>query len=139
MTDPNHSPEQIVEFIVTDSYAGPNRRRYAKTLEQFEQDILLMFRQHEANEKKWIKELREEMMTGFPNGDLEGHCEYHESKIKAARAEEEFWKAAKSEAMKHGVAGLFAVLKWVLILAALGFAYKFGFGPLVAKVLGAQP
>lgn len=120
----------------TDGYVGPNRRINAKSLEQLELDILNMFRQHETNEREWLKKLRDELLAAFPNGDIEGHCDYHESKIRAAQAEEEFWKTAKSEAVKHGVAGLFATLRWVTILALLGFAYKVGIGPFAAKVLG---
>lgn len=124
------------EIVFTDGYTGPNRRRYVKTLEQLEVDIEQMFRDHEERDQKRHEALRKEILAGFPNGDLEGHCEYHESKIKAAQAEEEFWKTAKSEVLKHGISGLFAVLKGVFVLAAIGFAYKYGFGPAVARVFG---
>lgn len=126
------------EIIVTDEYTGPNRRVYSKTLEQLEIDIKLMLSDHEVREKAWINKLITDLKTeAFPSGGLTGHCGYHESKIRAIKAEEEFWHTAKSEALKHGVSGLFAVGKWVAILAALGLAYKVGLGPLVAKALGA--
>lgn len=118
------------------AYAGVDRRKYPKTMEQFELDVRKMFEAHEQHERKWISDLRDELLKAFPNGDIEGHCDYHISKIRAARAEEEFWKTAKSEAVKHGVAGLFATLKWVSILAVVGLAYKLGVGPAVAKVVG---
>lgn len=124
------------EHIVTDNYAGKERRRYVKTLEQLEQDIMNMFVLHEAREKQWVDEVKVELLRAFPNGDVIGHCEYHDSKIKAAQAEAEFWKVAKEEAIKKGVSGLVAVLKTVMLLSLLGLAYKVGIGPAVAKMLG---
>ena len=38
----------------------------------------------------------------FPEGDLAGHRAYHEARIEAARAEEEFWRVSK-ETLKKGV------------------------------------
>ena len=124
------------EVFVTEDYSGPNRRKYPKSLEQLEEDILMLFQQFEDSQRKMLREMRSELISGFPNGDLKGHCDYHSLKIKAAQAEEEFWKAARSEAMRQGMAGIFAVLKWVGILTVLGVAYKFGFGPAVAKAFG---
>lgn len=126
-------------MIDHEPYDGPERRVHPKTLEQLEQDIIQMFRDHEDREREMIAVLRREFLSGFPNGDLQGHCAYHGAKIKAAQAEEEFWKTARSEALKHGIAGSFAVLKWVAILAALGVAYQLGVGPAVAKVFGVAP
>jgi len=108
------------------------RRDYtsiSKDIKHFVHDELAA---HEEREKKCIKGI----LDAFPDQDVEGHRVYHDNKIKAAKAEEECCRAAKSEVLKHGIAGIMAVLKWVLILAALGLAYKFGFGPAVAKVLG---
>ena len=125
------------EIIVTDEYTGPNRRVYSKTLEQLEVDIKQMLKDHEEREKAWINKLIDDLKTeAFPDGNLTGHCDYHESKIRAAQAEEEFWHTAKSEALKHGISGLFAVGKWVLILSLLGLAYKVGLGPAAAKLFG---
>lgn len=125
------------EIIVTDEYTGPNRRVYSKTLEQLEIDIKAMIKEHEECEKLWINQIIDDLKTeAFPSGDLTGHCGYHESKIRAARAEEEFWHTAKAEAIKHGITGLFSVGKWILILAMVGLAYKVGLGPAVAKAFG---
>ncbi len=126
----------MTEHIHTESYAGPERRRYSKTLEQLEADIKQMFVDHEDRERGWLKEFKEEFMAAFPGEDLKKHHDYHEARDSAAKAEEEFWKAAKSEALKHGISGLFTVLKFVLIMFVLGVAYNFGLGPVVAKVLG---
>lgn len=124
------------EHIVTPDYAGPERRRYLKTLEQHEADIVEMFRQHEGRERKWADEIRADLLKAFPGEDIKGHCEYHELKLRAARAEEEFWHTAKSEALKYGISGLFSVGRWIMILAIVGLAYKLGLGPAAAKVFG---
>lgn len=125
------------EIIVTEQYTGPNRRVYSKTLEQLEIDIKQMIKDHEDRERLWINKLINDLKSeAFPSGDLTGHCEYHESKIRAAQAEEEFWHTAKSEAIKHGVSGLFVVVKLMATLALLGMAWKLGFGPAMAKLLG---
>lgn len=108
------------------------RRDYTKISQDIKHYVHDELEAHEAREKEWIKGILE----AFPDQDVEGHRTYHENKIKAAKAEEEFWKAAKSEVLKHGIAGIMAALKWVIVLAALGLAYKFGFGPVVAKILG---
>lgn len=111
------------------------RRDYSNISDEIRQFVHDEFEAHEAREKIWI----EGVLDAFPNRDIAAHRTYHDSKIKAAKAEEEFWQAAKSEALKHGVAGAMAVLKWVLILAFLGLAYKVGLGPVVAKVFGITP
>lgn len=120
---------------MTEQYQGPERRQN-KTIEQLELDIIQMFDAHEAKERQWVLEIRAEILKAFPDGNLAGHCDYHELKNRAAQAEAEFWQTAKSEALKHGISGLFAVGKWVLILAALGLAYKIGLGPTAAKLFG---
>lgn len=135
----HHGHPHHEEIVATDDYSGPNRRRYSKTLEQLEEDILRLFAEFEEQHRRMMREMRTELMSGFPDGDLRGHCEYHNQRIKAAQAEEAFWHAARSEALKHGISGAFAVLKWVGILAVLGMAYKVGLGPAVAKVLGVAP
>lgn len=127
----------MTQEIMTEHYAGPERRKYTKTPEQLEAGIRQMFIDHEARERDWTNKLIDDLKTeAFPSGDLTGHCDYHESKIRAAQAEEEFWHTAKSEALKHGISGLFAVGKWILILSLLGMAYKLGFGPAMAKIFG---
>ena len=110
-------------------YTGTERRKRPDNIEQ-------LFREHEEREREMSEELRKEFFNAFPNGDLDGHRQYHEAKIRAAQAEEAFWQAARSEALKQGMAGVFAGIKWVVILALVGLAYKFGFGPAVAKAFG---
>lgn len=108
------------------------RRDYSAISQDIKQFVHDELAAHEEREKAWIKGI----LDAFPNQDVDGHREYHENKIKAAKAEEEFWKVAKSEVIKHGIAGLIGVLKWVGILLAVGAAYKVGLGPIVAKLFG---
>ena len=115
-----------------DNQAPNERRDYTSILKDIKHFVHDELAAHEEREKKWISEILE----AFPDQDVEGHRNYHENEIKAAKAEEEFWRAAKSEVLKHGIAGIMAAVKWVLVLAVLGFAYKFGFGPVITKFMG---
>lgn len=120
---------------MSNDYQGPERRSAsgrAATLDE----ISRVLNNHAHRTAEQLGKIKEDMLKAFPDGDLEGHCSYHEQKIKAARAEEAFWQTARSEAIKHGVAGLMAVLKWVSILAIVGGAYKVGLGPAAAKLFG---
>lgn len=55
--------------------------------------------------------------------DIDGHRKYHESMIKAAEAQEEFWKELKLDIAKKGVWGLLII---VCGLVLTGIAAKFG-------------
>ena len=57
------------------------------------------------------------------DSDLIGHKQYHDAQIKAAQAQEEFWRDLKSEVAKKGTIGLLVIL---LGLIAAGAAAKFG-------------
>ena len=87
------------------------------------------FVEHEAKEKEWVDRL----MRAFPEQDLEAHRAYHEQRIKAARAEEEFWKTAKTELLRNGITALMAVIKWAIVLSAVGLAYKLGLTSLLDR------
>ena len=60
---------------------------------------------------------------GRPN--FLGHKQYHEAQIKAAQAQEEFWRDLKTEIAKKGTIGLLVI---ILGLIAAGAASKFGIG-----------
>ena len=60
--------------------------------------------------------------------DYEGHRRFHEEKIKAAKAEAEFWQDLKLEIAKKGVWSLLVV---VCGLVMLGISAKFGIGVVV--------
>lgn len=111
------------------------RRDYSNISTEIKNFVHDELQAHEAREHEWFQTV----LRAFPDEDVEGHRTYHDNKIKAAKAEEEFWHAAKSEVLKQGIAGAIVVLKWVLILALLGLAYKLGFGPIVAKAMGVGP
>ena len=124
------------EIICTEEYVGPDRRAYRKTLEQVEAHFDLKLHDHEEREMAQIRGLLDAMvMRAFPDG-IEAHRSAHHAMIDAKKAEEAFWTTAKDVALKNGIAGIFAVVRWVLILAIVGLAFKLGFGPAVAKLLG---
>lgn len=79
---------------------------------------------HSQEERAYVKTLIDEVMFAFPDG-AENHRHYHESKIKAARAEEEFWRTAKEQIIKAGVNGVIGIIRVVLLLALLGLTVKF--------------
>ena len=120
----------------SNEYFGPERRRPPKALQELEAVMLHMFADHEEREREMNAEMRKEFLAAFPNEDTAGHCAYHSAKIKAAQAEEKFWETARSIALQHGIAGVFAALKWIAVLSILGLAYKIGLGPAAAKLLG---
>lgn len=86
-------------------------------------DVEELLRLHEEVERKMLEDMFKRLV---PNGDIEGHCDYHAKVMKAVEAQEEFWKAAKIELMKKGVGALWEVGKIVLILAAVGLLAKLG-------------
>lgn len=59
----------------------------------------------------------------FPDGDIVGHRQYHEAKIKAAIAEEAFWTDLKLDVAKKGVWGVIVIL---VGLVMLGLSVKIG-------------
>lgn len=61
----------------------------------------------------------------FPDG-AEAHGEYHRKVNAAAKAEEEFWRAAKMKLLEHGLNGVFWVFVIVAGLALAGLATKLG-------------
>jgi hypothetical protein len=62
--------------------------------------------------------------NAFPDGDLEGHCKYHEAVIAAKKAEEKFWTELKLDLAKKGSWGLLIIL---IGLVMSGMVAKFGF------------
>ena len=60
---------------------------------------------------------------------------YREDKIDAAKAEKEFWDTAKKALITNGVSGIFALVKVILLLAALGLTVKFSMPETTAKII----
>jgi len=81
--------------------------------------------EHEAREAKFIAEQIDKVMAAFPNKDLEGHCDFHQAKIDAAKAEEKFWSELKLDLAKKGLWGIITVLAGMIVL---------GFGAWVSTI-----
>lgn len=70
----------------------------------------------------------------FPDGP-EKHAAYHQAKINAAKEEADFWKTAKAEVTKNGVAAVFGVIKIIATIGALALMYKLGLGAIAGQVI----
>lgn len=64
------------------------------------------------------------LYEAFPDEDVDGHCDYHAAKIRAAEAEEKFWNELKLDLAKKGAWGMLIIL---LGLVMIGLSTKFGF------------
>lgn len=91
--------------------------------------------EHSVQERAYFDRSISDVMKAFPAGDVVGHHNYHDRKIKAAIAEEEFWRTAKQEMIKAGVNGMLKVLWLALCLAALGLTVKFTMPEVFAKTI----
>lgn len=62
-----------------------------------------------------------------PDGstDFAGHRNYHEAMIKAATAQEQFWKELKLEVAKKGIWSLLVIICGLVVV---GISAKFGIG-----------
>jgi len=62
-----------------------------------------------------------------PDGstDFSGHRNYHEAMIKAATAQEQFWKELKLEVAKKGIWSLLVIICGLVVV---GVSAKFGIG-----------
>lgn len=77
-----------------------------------------------------LAELRQ-INSAFPRNDdgsvdHDGHRKYHESLIKAAEAQEQFWRDIRMDVAKKGV---WAALIIVLGLIVVGVQFKLGLAP----------
>lgn len=89
-------------------------------------DFKKLMREHEENEAKLKAEMVAQFMAAFPDEDPIGHCAFHQDKIDAARAEKEFWDAAKLKVLEAGVSGLAKAIWIILGLAVFGLSLKLG-------------
>jgi hypothetical protein len=62
-----------------------------------------------------------------PDGsvDHDGHRQYHEAMIKAASAQEQFWRELKLEVAKKGIWSLLVIICGLVVV---GVSAKLGFG-----------
>lgn len=113
-----------------------DRRRHTDKIGQELKDyIRAEFADHEARERRAYRELFDQ---AFPEGDLAGHRAYHEARIEAAKAEEEFWRVAKETLIKKGVTSLVWLVGVIASLAVLGLAVNLGL-PVAGLVQGKVP
>ncbi len=71
---------------------------------------------HVENVKN-IQDLKTQMdriLSGFPNGDPEGHCSYHEAIIKEALKREKLWDEIRAHILKGGALALVCGVCWGL-------------------------
>lgn len=102
---------------------GPRDRRRHDCDPVTNDDLEEALARHAREERAFIQEILDQ---AFPDGPAR-HGEYHRKLITAARAEEEFWKAAKVEILKHGISGLLWTLLLIMGLALFGLAVRMGF------------
>lgn len=116
------------------AYNGPERRKTrhvgSDPVTNDDMDEALAIRAE--NDRKHITELYDKVMEAFPDGP-EKHRLAHEQMIKAAQAEETFWRDLKSEIAKKSIWGILHILS-ILVTAGIG-AKLFGI-PAIAALLG---
>ena len=111
-------------------YSGPERRRI-ETIQMeaieavVERLMAKLIAQHEVNERAMWDEW---MTRAFPEGDPESHRTYHQAKITAAKAEQEFYQTLKVKLAEAGALGLLKLVLWLLMM---------GLGAVIAGKLGA--
>jgi hypothetical protein len=88
------------------------------TRDEFEEAMAI----HSVEERKWFREELDRVTRAFPDG-VEAHRAAHEAMIKAAKAEEEFWRGLKADIAHKSIWGILQIL---LILTVAGLAAKFG-------------
>ena len=94
------------------------------------------FRRFMAEHEDRAREMKSAILAdAFPGGELLPHKAFHQSKIDAAKAEKEFWEAAKVEVFKRGLSGVMYALWMVVCLALLGLSVKLGAPiPFIGKI-----
>lgn len=116
------------------AYDGPERRRTRHnggdpvTNDDLDEALAI----HEAKERVFVTELHNHILSAFPDG-TEKHRIAHEQMIKAAQAEETFWRDLKSEIARKSIWGILHIL---IILVAAGLGAKLLGVPVIAALLG---
>ena len=122
-------------------YSGPERRRL-ETIQMeaieavVERLMAKLIAQHEVNERAMWEDW---MSRAFPGGNPETHREYHQTKINAAKAEQEFYQTLKIKLAEAGALGLLRMIIWLLMMG-LGatVAAKFGLLPAFLSAIGGK-
>ena len=71
---------------------------------------------------RWLKAEVDRLNHAFPDG-VDAHRSAHEAMIKAANAQEEFWRDLKGEIARKSILGIAQIL---LVLLAVGLSAKLG-------------
>ena len=116
------------------AYNGPERRktRHVGSDPVTNDDLDEALALHAEHDRAYVAALYAKAMEAFPDGP-EQHRLAHEQMIKAALAEETFWRDLKSEIARKSVWGILHILT-ILLVAGLG-AKLFGV-PVIAALLG---
>lgn len=110
-------------------YSGPERRRIEtipmEAIEAVVERLMAkLMAQHEVNERAMWDEW---MTRAFPEGDPESHRTYHQAKITAAKAEQEFYQTLKVKLAEAGALGLLRMIIWLLMMGLVAtLAAKLG-------------
>ena len=113
-------------------YAGEDRRK-THTIEYEAIEAIVerlmnkVIAEHESRERAMWGET---MDKAFPGGDPEAHCAYHQTKIDAAKAEQEFYATLKARLVETGIIGTVRLVSWLLFI---------GVTALVASRVGQLP
>ena len=117
------------------TFGGTDRRKRLGTDPITVDDLDEALEIHSVKEWAYLREVFAELKAAFPDGDFRRHHDYHEQKNKAAQAEEEFWKTAKTTLIQAGVNGIIKLV-WILcLLVMLGLTVKFALPESIAKFL----
>ena len=114
---------------------GEDRRKRAGSETITVDDLEEALEIHAAKEREHLREVIAELRSAFPNEDFRRHHDYHEQKNKAAQAEEEFWKTAKTTLIQAGVTGVIKLVWIICVLVMLGLTVKVAAPEAVTKFL----
>lgn len=82
----------------------------------------------ETREREFIATEIAKIMQAFPNNDVDGHRDFHQAKIDAAKAEERFWHELKLDLAKKGLWGIITVLAGMVVLGFGAWVGTIGHG-----------
>lgn len=126
---------------MSEVYTGEERRRdqtvQMEAIEAIVERLMTRIITEHAKEEKEM--LNAALKSAFPEGNAEAHCEYHQSKIDAAKAEELFWTTIKVRLAETGIVGTVKLLGWLTIIGlATVIASRLGFLPAFITWLGGK-
>ena len=108
-------------------YPGQERRAKPPSVTRHEVEEIIAA--HEVVERQNMRDQIDSVLRAFPDG-VDAHRAAHERMMKAAEAEEQFWRGLREDVAKKSIWGVLQVL---LFLAVAGLAAKFGLALPVSK------